>query len=688
MLKWKEGAKIKAESLKHKWEGTKLFVKNEGEEWGEGIELKGLDGRNGGGGIHQIKDATDIDYSPRKTTNGQALVWNSVNKKWEAGTVAGSSITSVDELSPSQTGNSGKFLKTDGTNATWEAITGGGDMLASTYDPTAIGASAFDMANMVEASDAKILTAAERAAISANTAKVSYTDSAKVAGIEAGADVTDAGNVGSSIHGATAKTTPVDADTIPAIDSQASSVLKKITWANIKATLKTYFDTLYNNYSHPNHSGDVTSVADGTQTISNGAVSLAKMANLAQSTIIGRVTGSTGVPEALTATNVRTIINVENGADVTDATNVAAAGAYMSGGTDVAITDGGTGASTAAAAFTALKQAATSSSTGVVELATTAETTTGTDATRAVTPDGLHDMTSLAGAAWMLDEDNMVSNSATKVASQQSIKAYADTKEPAKGTDDNYVTDAEKVVIGNTSGTNTGDQDLSGLVALTGNQTITGTKSIANDVPLEFLGGAGGTNSFKSGGDGSFLFDIGGGNNTRIKLGDNAGAKYIDFADSGWVQKHKFDSAGNATHVGTVGASNLSGTNTGDESQSTIKTKLGAATASVDGYATATQIAKLNGIETGAEVNNISDVNATDLTDGGDTTLHDHAGISENTAARHTQNTDTALGSGCVAADHGTGTTDQVVNVCYGTSATPPTASTTTEGTIYIQHAA
>lgn len=36
--------------------------------------------------------------------------------------------------------------------------------------------------------------------------------------------------------------------------------------------------------------------------------------------------------------------------------------------------------------------------------------------------------------------------------------------------------------------------------------------------------------------------------------------------------------------------------------------------------------AKLDGIEAGAEVNNISDVNATDLTDGGETALHSHAG--------------------------------------------------------------
>jgi hypothetical protein len=71
------------------------------------------------------------------------------------------------------------------------------------------------------------------------------TDGAKLDGIEAGADVTDAGNVGSTIHGATGKSTPVDADELGLIDSAASNVLKKLTWANLKATLKTYFDTLY-----------------------------------------------------------------------------------------------------------------------------------------------------------------------------------------------------------------------------------------------------------------------------------------------------------------------------------------------------------------------------------------------------------------------------------------------------------
>ena len=46
------------------------------------------------------------------------------------------------------------------------------------------------------------------------------------------------------IFAATSKATPVDADTLAITDSAASDGLKKLTWANLKATLKTYFDSV------------------------------------------------------------------------------------------------------------------------------------------------------------------------------------------------------------------------------------------------------------------------------------------------------------------------------------------------------------------------------------------------------------------------------------------------------------
>jgi hypothetical protein len=64
-----------------------------------------------------------------------------------------------------------------------------------------------------------------------------------------------------------------------------------------------------NNYSHPNHSGDVTSVGDGAQTIAANAVTNEKAADMAVNTIKGRITAGTGDPEDLTAAQVRTIIN-------------------------------------------------------------------------------------------------------------------------------------------------------------------------------------------------------------------------------------------------------------------------------------------------------------------------------------------------------------------------------------------
>ena len=68
-------------------------------------------------------------------------------------------------------------------------------------------------------------------------------------------------------------------------------------------------------YTHPNHSGDVTSSGDGATTIANDAVTYAKMQDVsATSRVLGRITSGSGVVEELTGANIRTIANVEDGA--------------------------------------------------------------------------------------------------------------------------------------------------------------------------------------------------------------------------------------------------------------------------------------------------------------------------------------------------------------------------------------
>ena len=78
--------------------------------------------------------------------------------------------------------------------------------------------------------------------------------------------------------------------------------------------------------------GDVTVSGSGASwTIDAGAVSLAKMADLATGTILGRASAGTGSPEALTAVQVRTVLNVANGATANAADAVLLARANHTG---------------------------------------------------------------------------------------------------------------------------------------------------------------------------------------------------------------------------------------------------------------------------------------------------------------------------------------------------------------------
>jgi hypothetical protein len=61
-----------------------------------------------------------------------------------------------------------------------------------------------------------------------------------------------------SIHAATVKATPVDADEFGYDDSAASFGLVRATWANLKAAFKTYYDTLYAAVGHVHAAAAIT----------------------------------------------------------------------------------------------------------------------------------------------------------------------------------------------------------------------------------------------------------------------------------------------------------------------------------------------------------------------------------------------------------------------------------------------
>ena len=125
------------------------------------------------------------------------------------------------------------------------------------------------------------------------------------------------------------------------------------------------------------------------------------------------------------------------------------------------VANGGTGQTTAAAAFDALKQAATDSYTGVVELATNAEALAGTDATRPVTPASMRAGFSASGSApvfacraWVnFDGTGTSGTNMTIRGSGNVTSVYANSSGDFTITFTTPMPDANYVVIGTCSGT-------------------------------------------------------------------------------------------------------------------------------------------------------------------------------------------------------------------------------------------
>lgn len=245
---------------------------------------------------------------PKTTTvNGHALSSNVT-------------VTAADVGSPSGSGSSSGTNTGDQTITLTTDVTGSGTGSFA----TTIAAGAVTLAKMANMATASLIyrKTASTGVPEVNTLATLKTDLG-LTGTNSGDQTTVTGNAGTATalatsrnidgqafngtaditviapgtHAATSKTTPVDADETPLVDSAASNVLKRLTWANIKATLKTYFDTLY-----PSGSGTCSGTNTGDQSLTN-----IKLASAGISIDGGGTTVTTGLKGYVTVPYAGTI---------------------------------------------------------------------------------------------------------------------------------------------------------------------------------------------------------------------------------------------------------------------------------------------------------------------------------------------------------------------------------------------
>lgn len=96
-----------------------------------------------------------------------------------------------------------------------------------------------------------------------------------------------------AIHTAAVKTPPIDADEFGFVDTEAANILKQFTWANLKAALKTYFDSLSTTFTNKRITARIATLTDAaTVTPASDAYDGGILATLSQTTDFLNPTGT------------------------------------------------------------------------------------------------------------------------------------------------------------------------------------------------------------------------------------------------------------------------------------------------------------------------------------------------------------------------------------------------------------
>ena len=133
-----------------------------------------------------LSDLDDTDIT--NPSNGQVLTYDSTTSKWENAAIP-------SEL-PSQTGQSGKYLTTDGSNLSWAAVSSGSSSLSGLTDTT-ITTPTDGQVLTYDNSTSKWINA--NSGVSSKADKVSNATNGNLAGLNASGNLTDSGISATSV---------------------------------------------------------------------------------------------------------------------------------------------------------------------------------------------------------------------------------------------------------------------------------------------------------------------------------------------------------------------------------------------------------------------------------------------------------------------------------------------------------
>lgn len=220
--------------------------------------------------------------------NGQtaAQITAGLAKTADLGALAVKDVVAVGDIQATGVANAATVLYGNGT---WRIPSGGsGGMDPLVYDPNNHATDAFDMGNMTETAAAKIMTAAERTAIAANTGArhthsnksvldavtAAYTtaEKTKLAGIPADADATTETAVSNALKG-TSLATAIDEtnDRLFILDVGANIPSRRTGWSTVKNWIKGWISKADVGLTNVDNTSDAAKpISTATQNALNG----------------------------------------------------------------------------------------------------------------------------------------------------------------------------------------------------------------------------------------------------------------------------------------------------------------------------------------------------------------------------------------------------------------------------------